>query len=38
LFRRAGSAAVRASRGRKAKLSVGCAAAIKATTDRLASD
>jgi hypothetical protein len=37
LFRRAGSAALHASRGRQARLSAGCAAAIKATTDRLAS-
>jgi hypothetical protein len=35
LLERAGAAAVRASRGRNPKLSPGCAASIKATTDRL---
>ena len=33
---RAGAAALRASRGRKPKLSAVCAASIKETTDRLA--
>jgi len=36
LLTRAGAAALRASRGRKPKLSAGCVASIKQTTDRLA--
>lgn len=35
-LKRAGSSALRASRGKKPKLSAGCAASIKETTDRLA--
>ena len=38
LFERAGSAALRASRGQKTKLSAGCAASIKDTTDRFAGE
>ena len=36
LLEQAGTSALRASRGRKPKLSAGCASAIKETTDRLA--